>query len=96
MARAGRRSAGSRALHLIEALERRAAGHGGEARRILDDRLSTLLDAYAEAVAGAELRGDGAAAPARGALGGLVDHMAGDAPAEAEGALSYPELQALD
>jgi hypothetical protein len=35
-------------FHLIEALERRAAGHSGEARRVLDDRLSALLDAYAE------------------------------------------------
>ena len=27
-------------FHFIEALERRAAGHSGEARRILDDRVS--------------------------------------------------------
>lgn len=80
---------------LIVALERRAAGHGGEVRRILDDRLSTLLDAYAEAVAGADCTATAQAAPARGALGGLVDYMAGHAPAEADGALSYPELEAL-
>ncbi|ABE35149.1 hypothetical protein DR64_6130 [Paraburkholderia xenovorans LB400] len=34
-------------FHFIEALARRAAGHSGEARRILDDRLAGLLEAYA-------------------------------------------------
>ena len=34
-------------FQFIEALERRAAGHSGEARRILDDRLRGLLEAYA-------------------------------------------------
>jgi hypothetical protein len=34
-------------FHFIEALDRRAASHSGEARRILDDRLSKLLEAYA-------------------------------------------------
>ncbi|HZZ02978.1 DUF2894 domain-containing protein [Paraburkholderia sp.] len=34
-------------FHFIEALDRRAAGHGGEARRLLDDRLSKLIEAYA-------------------------------------------------
>ncbi|OAI76046.1 hypothetical protein RSP799_22005, partial [Ralstonia solanacearum] len=35
-------------FHVIEALDRRAAGHNGEARRILDARLSGLLEDYAE------------------------------------------------
>ena len=36
-------------FHFIEALDRRAAGHSGEARRILDDRsVQALLEAYAE------------------------------------------------
>lgn len=78
----------------IDALERRAAGHSGEARRILDDRLSTLLDAYAEAVAGADCVATAQYEHARGALAGLVDYMTGHAAA-AEGGLSYPELEAL-
>lgn len=35
-------------FHFIEALDRRAAGHSGEARRLLDDRLSKLIEAYAD------------------------------------------------
>ena len=34
-------------FHFIDSLARRAAGHHGEARRILDDRLAGLLKAYA-------------------------------------------------
>ncbi|WP_408508367.1 DUF2894 domain-containing protein [Paraburkholderia sediminicola] len=34
-------------FHFIEALARRAAGHSGETRRILDNRLSKLIEAYA-------------------------------------------------
>ncbi|MEB1531040.1 DUF2894 domain-containing protein [Xanthomonas sp. WHRI 7945] len=38
-------------LRFIEALARRADAHQGEARRLLDQKLSTLLDAYADDVA---------------------------------------------
>ena len=86
-------------FHFIEALERRAAGHGGEARRILDDRLSRLLEAYADdlnvAAASVEAADSSATppAPARGALGGLVDHISnGVAPRPS----TYPTLEALD
>ncbi|PYE22248.1 hypothetical protein C7410_111181 [Paraburkholderia silvatlantica] len=34
-------------FHFIEALERRAAAHAGEARRLIDARLAQLLDAFA-------------------------------------------------
>ncbi|NPT61754.1 DUF2894 domain-containing protein [Paraburkholderia sp. 5N] len=34
-------------FHFIEALDRRAASHSGEARRLLDERLSKLIEAYA-------------------------------------------------
>jgi hypothetical protein len=34
-------------FHLIEALNRRACAHLGEARRLLNDRLSQLIEAYA-------------------------------------------------
>lgn len=98
-------------FHFIEALDRRAAGHSGEARRILDNRLSSLLDAYADDLKRAAARtGDagGAASPcepARGPLGGLLDYIAGHAPADGDGPAagnavprpaSYPELEVLD
>ncbi|MGU7774345.1 DUF2894 domain-containing protein [Burkholderia sp. MR1-5-21] len=38
-------------FHLMDALERRAAGHDGDARRLLDARLATLLAGYADDVA---------------------------------------------
>ena len=34
-------------FHFIAAMDRRAASHSGEARRLLDDRLSKLIEAYA-------------------------------------------------
>jgi hypothetical protein len=77
-------------FRFIEALERRAASHSGEARRILDDRLGSLLTAYAEDLGKtafmADARGDSGSAaqsgvPARGALGELLDDIASRAPA---------------
>jgi hypothetical protein len=69
-------------FHLMDALERRAADHEGQARRWLDERLSTLLDAYEVDLARGPRRdpsincaGDDAART-RGALGALVDHAA--------------------
>lgn len=72
-------------FHAMEALERRAADHDGEARRLLDERLRTLLHAYEvdfkhgqrhyQSINGA---GDDAVSE-RGLLGALVDHAtAGD------------------
>ena len=70
-------------FHFIEALERRAAGHSGAARRILEDRLNSLLTAYAEDLEKIAFTGAASLAlPARGALGELLDHLAGRAPAE--------------
>jgi hypothetical protein len=98
-------------FHFIEALDRRAAGHSGEARRILDDRLSKLLEAYADNLESAASRaGDAGSAasacePARGALAGLIDCIASHAPAGGDGCAavnsvhrpsSYPELEVLD
>lgn len=83
----------------IEALERRAAGHSGEARRLLDDRLMQLMEAYADDLQRAEARPADVAreqtqgiSPTRGALGELVDYIGGDAPKAA----SWPELGALE
>ncbi|MDR6390703.1 DUF2894 domain-containing protein [Paraburkholderia phenoliruptrix] len=37
-------------FRFIDALERRAAGHSGEARRVLDEKLAALLEAYARKI----------------------------------------------
>jgi Protein of unknown function (DUF2894) len=99
-------------FHFIEALERRATGYGGEARRVLDDRLSGLIETYAEDLESAASRtGDaaGGAASRREAAGGplaeLVDYIAthacGDGDRTTAGNAdarkpSYPELEVLD
>jgi hypothetical protein len=102
-------------FHFIEALDRRAAGHSGEARRILDDRLASLLTAYAEDLEKAAFTVDDVGAadsaaqlgtPARGALGELLDHIAGRATtAKADGPAAghvapqsarWPEPEVLD
>ncbi|EHP40597.1 hypothetical protein OR16_24835 [Cupriavidus basilensis OR16] len=80
-------------FHFIDALARRADSHSGDARRILDDRLSKLLDAYADDLESANDAGSadnaGSAAspcePARGALAGLVDYIASHPPAAGDG-----------
>jgi hypothetical protein len=91
-------------FRFIEALDRRAAGHSGEARRILDDRLSKLLEAYAGDLESAASRAAATSPgePARGALAGLIDYMASHAPSDSDGPAavprpsSYPELEMLD
>jgi Protein of unknown function (DUF2894) len=98
-------------FRFIEALDRRAAGHGGEARRILDDRLSKLLEAYTDDLESAACRAADAGStisarePARGALAELIDSIASRVPAGGDGPAadnavhrpsSYPELEVLD
>jgi hypothetical protein len=99
-------------FRFIEALDRRAAGHSGEARRILDNKLSILLAAYADGVERAASKGAdvGAGAPFacddnRGPLAGLIGYMDRRASADCDGAdaggavappSSYPKLEALD
>ncbi len=93
-------------FHFMETLERRAAIHGGEVRRLLDDRLSLLLDAYADDLAGAAADNRTTpCTPARGALGTLVDHLASRAATRADHPIAgemaprpapFPELAALD
>ncbi|WP_088579656.1 DUF2894 domain-containing protein [Burkholderia ubonensis] len=76
-------------FHRIDALERRAAGHDGDARRLLDARLDALLADYADDVERAgdanEPRDVAQARPASGALAGLVTHIARDAQADRAG-----------
>jgi hypothetical protein len=95
-------------FHFIEALDRRAASHSGEARRILDDRLSKLLEAYANDYANdlenAASETAGAGESARGALAGLIEYMGSRAPVDSDGPTaghtlprsSYPEMEMLD
>ncbi|WP_088507817.1 DUF2894 domain-containing protein [Burkholderia ubonensis] len=80
-------------FHRIDALERRAAGHDGDARRLLDARLDALLAGYAGDVERAGARAGNAnepddvaqARPASGALAGLVARIARDAQADRAG-----------
>ncbi|KVE28912.1 hypothetical protein WS67_07210 [Burkholderia singularis] len=73
-------------FRFIAALARRAANHSGEARRLLDEKLSEALSSYANAVerhaasiGGGTARTSPSAAahpPARGELGRLIDDIA--------------------
>jgi hypothetical protein len=93
-------------FHFIDALERRAARHGGEARRILDERLAGLLNEYAGHIerTASSTDDDGAHVAnepaAHSTLQSLVDYLASqDHVPVAIGlprAASYPELPALD
>jgi hypothetical protein len=92
-------------FHFIDAFERRAAAHGGETRRILDERLSGLLDAYAAQIERAassdnDAVAHGAGESADATLKGLVDYIASQDHVPVASGLpdsaSYPELPALD
>ncbi|MFC4762146.1 DUF2894 domain-containing protein [Dyella koreensis] len=98
-------------FHFIDAMERRAAGHSGEARRLLDDRLAQLIKAYANDLKKAPSNVDAVdstvtpGAPARGALGELIDGIASRAttrngnPAASDAVSQpalFPELHVLD
>lgn len=97
-------------LHRIEALQRRAAGHEGEVRRLLEARLSGLIDAYADDLAASATQpapADRAAdtdASTPSAMSELIGYIAAQAPAGAEvfaradGAApaAFPQLAALD
>ncbi|WP_155651457.1 DUF2894 domain-containing protein [Burkholderia stagnalis] len=81
-------------FHLMDALARRAAGHDGDTRRLLDARLATLLAGYADIVErGAPNAADvgippgepAPGEPARGALAALVTQLARDAQADRAG-----------
>lgn len=98
------------AFHYMAALQRRVVDHDGDTRRVLESRLSGLIEAYAdkfERAAFSAADADGATKPtmhARGALGGLVGDIArqavlDDGAIAADGTASrcaFPELDALD
>lgn len=71
----------------IESLARRAAGHEGEARRLLDDRLAGLLEEYGRILdcaaprgAAATVRGPARARVPAGPLAGLARDIARRSP----------------
>ncbi|KWF81909.1 hypothetical protein WL94_26105 [Burkholderia cepacia] len=75
-------------FHRIDALERRAAALEGDARTLLDARLATLIEGFAEVVARAgetATASSAPGAPARGALAELVERLARDAQADRRG-----------
>ncbi|QVN11575.1 DUF2894 domain-containing protein [Burkholderia sp. LAS2] len=76
-------------FHRIDALEKRAAVLDGDARALLDARLATLIEGFAEIVARAgEAEATcetSAGAPARGALAALVAGLGRDAQADRRG-----------
>ncbi|WP_063551165.1 DUF2894 domain-containing protein [Burkholderia territorii] len=79
-------------FHRLDALEKRAAALDGDARALLDARLETLLEGFAQIVSRAgETEGASETAraivpaPARSLLGGLVEQLARDAQADRRG-----------
>ncbi|HSX64789.1 MAG TPA: DUF2894 domain-containing protein, partial [Pseudoxanthomonas sp.] len=59
------------AFHYMAALHRRATGHGGDTRRVLENKLAALIQAYADDLDRAETRGNRARTPEAPALGML-------------------------
>lgn len=89
-------------FQLIVALERRAAAYDGDARRVLDRRLSSLIEAYAldvERTSPEASAAESASEEARKeSLAALADYVArqGSAHREDTASAAYPELPALD
>ena len=85
-------------FQFMVALERRAASHDGEVRRLLDERLSKLLDGYAADLAKVTTsEATSSGEPALGALAALVGHLASRQATQGDNLpSSYPELAALD
>jgi len=84
-------------FRFIEALAARALRHEGTARRLVDEKLTVLMDGYAADLASA--RGDaarasreGTARPHRDALAALLAHASSSRPAAHD---AFPELPAL-
>lgn len=94
-------------FHRLDALERRAASHDGEVRRLLDARLAELIAAYAADLEAAApslaARAAAADAPTSDAISGLIGYIAEQAALrdqmatdEAPPRAAFPELAALD
>lgn len=95
-------------FQLIDALARRAARHGGQARRILDDRVSVLLAAYRNDLDKTvdTVNPANPQRPAPGPLAGLLETLGtrtaraeGDRPAGSRDLphhADYPDMKLLD
>lgn len=84
---------------VIDALARRASEHEGEARRLLEARLSTLVAEHAQRVAQRSVPGaqGDATCGARGAVGELADLLDRHAADRDGGAArAFPHMRALD
>ncbi|MDQ1763625.1 DUF2894 domain-containing protein [Achromobacter aegrifaciens] len=92
-------------FQFMDALQRRAAAHGGEARRLLDAKLAALIQAYETELEGAPVDAaeyapaPASAIPEPGPLAALTAYIA-DPGTDARGAAdlraTYPELQTLE
>ena len=66
-------------FRFIDALERRAAGYEGELRRVLDERLASLLRTYGDDLAAAPVSAKTPCEATSRPLGELLDHLASHA-----------------
>lgn len=92
-------------FQFMDALQRRAAAQGGEARRLLDGKLAALIQAYETELEGAPVDAaeyapaPASAIPEPGPLAALTAYIA-DPGTDARGAAdlraTYPELQTLE
>lgn len=92
-------------FQFMDALQRRAAAQGGEARRLLDAKLAALIQAYETELEGAPMDAaeyapaPASAIPEPGPLAALTAYIA-DPGTDARGAAdlraTYPELQTLE
>ncbi|RIJ05415.1 DUF2894 domain-containing protein [Achromobacter sp. K91] len=92
-------------FQFMDALQRRAAAQGGEARRLLDVKLAALIQAYETELEGAPVDAaeyapaPASAIPEPGPLAALTAYIADPGP-DARGAAdlraTYPELQTLE
>lgn len=84
-------------FHFIEALSRRAAQQRGHARRVLDEKVATLVDAYQRDVDAAGSGGGAHPAHAQtGPLAELLAQLAAGTAATTPVQSAYPELPLLD
>ncbi len=87
-------------LRLIEAMERRAESHVGDARRVLDERVQALRDSYeADRMnegerGGSNARSNETPRPPRSALAELVDHLSRKASADSSPTPGQPHAPA--
>jgi hypothetical protein len=83
-------------FHFMEALDRRAASHSGEARRILDDKLSRLIDTYAGDLENAPSETANGEESASDSLAGLAEYVRRYAMENSDRPASYPEMEVLE